>query len=301
MGRPSPRPRGWFVAGLVTLWLGGCKPESPASPEPEAAAAEPAEAERALVVTHRGASADAPENTLAAFRLGFEQGADAIEGDFWLSRDGVIVSHHDRTLERSAGDPRAINELSAAELGQLDVGSWGPWADGTFAGEPIPTLDAVLDTLPAEGSILIEVKDSPALVEPLLELLDARVEAGTLDPASVAIIAFDPEVLRRLSELDPSWTNFLLVYFEQDEAGAWHPTLDELLAIARELGTEGIDMQAKPEVVTAELVAGLHAAGLECHVWTVDDPEWAKTLDGYGVDSITTNVPARIRAALESD
>lgn len=102
--------------------------------------------EAQMITAHRGASYDAPENTLAAINLAWEQGADAIEADFYLTRDGQIVAFHDRTAKRTGGVDRAVESMTLAELKQLDVGSW---KSAAFAGEPVPTFVEVLANIPA--------------------------------------------------------------------------------------------------------------------------------------------------------
>lgn len=298
---PALRPLLLALVGAALLACKGAPPvassSSLAQPRPvedsAAVAATPAKPATPAIVAHRGASADAPENTLAAFRLGFEQGADAIEGDFWLSADGVIVTMHDATLERTAGDPRAVTELSVDELGRLDVGAWGPWSEGPFVGEPVPTLFDVLAMVPEGKGILIEIKDSVRIVDALLRELD---RAG-LAPEQVAIISFDAEVIAHIEERAPARTTYWLTGF-REQGGQWSPTAADIVETARRLGADGVDLQAEAAVIDADFVTEIRAAGLELHVWTVDDAEHARALIELGVDSITTNVPAKLRAAL---
>ena len=107
------------------------------------------------IIAHRGASGEAPENTLAAFRRAFAQGADGIEGDFRLTRDGEIVCLHDATTGRTAGADLVVADTDLARLRALDVGAWkGP----QWAGERIPTLAEVLGLVPAGKRLYIELK-----------------------------------------------------------------------------------------------------------------------------------------------
>ncbi|EDM77681.1 glycerophosphoryl diester phosphodiesterase [Plesiocystis pacifica SIR-1] len=260
-----------------------------------------------LIVAHRGASKDAPENTLAAFRLGFEQGADAIEGDFWLSADGVIVAMHDRSLARTTatpsgeGDGREVTALTWEELAHFDVGSWDEWAARGYAGEPIPTLAQVLELVAAQGEghrAIVEIKDGPRIVPALLETL----AASGLAPEQVAIIAFDAEVIAALtkarSEGGANWPAYWLSSFEEGKGGALEPSAAQVVAEARRVGADGVDLWAKALVLDPELAPAVRAAGLELHVWTVDDEALARQLVALGVDSITTNIPAALRASL---
>ena len=243
------------------------------------------------IVAHRGASHDAPENTLAAFRLGFEQGADAIEGDFRMTRDGVIIAMHDVDLRRTTGDPRRVEDVDFEDVQQLDAGSWGRWAGGAFAGERVPRLEEVLAIIPEARVLFIEVKGTRTMVPALIE----TIARSALDRDRVAIISFDARVIaackRKIPEVKALW-----IAAFKDAGGIWTPTAAEAIAHAKRMSADGIDVQANPEVVTSEFVAEVHAAGLECHVWTIDDPEVARKIRSTAVDSITTNRPAKIRA-----
>ncbi len=243
------------------------------------------------IVAHRGASHDAPENTLAAFRLGFEQGADAIEGDFRMTRDGVIIAMHDADLRRTTGDPRRVKDVDFEDVQQLDAGSWGRWAGGAFIGERVPRLEEVLAIVPEARVLFIEVKGTRTMVPALIE----TIARSALDRDRVAIISFDARVIaackRKIPEVKALW-----IAAFKDAGGIWTPTAAEAIAHAKRMSADGIDVQANPEVVTSEFVAEVHAAGLECHVWTIDDPEVARKIRSTAVDSITTNRPAKIRA-----
>lgn len=245
------------------------------------------------IVGHRGASAHAPENTLAAFRLAFERGADAIEGDFRLTRDGYIVAMHDRELARTTGDPRPVSDVVLEELQTLDAGTWGRWRTEGFAGEPIPTLAEVLAIVPEGRGILIEIKDSPRIVEPLVATLDA----SGLAPEQVTVIAFDAEVVESLKRRAPGRRALLLTSFKEDD-GTWRPSVAEVVATARRIRADGVDVKAEPAVVTPAFAAAVRQAGLELHVWTVNDAALAKRLAAIGVDSITTDRPGEIREVL---
>ncbi|NIL97886.1 MAG: hypothetical protein GTO53_09115, partial [Planctomycetales bacterium] len=121
-----------------------------------------------LIVAHRGASGDAPENTIEAFQLAWQQGADAIEGDFHLSQDGQVVCIHDKDTQRTAGQALIVAESSLEDLRKLDVGSFfGP----RYSGARIPTLAEVLATVPQGKKIYLDIKCGAAIVPPMLEQL----------------------------------------------------------------------------------------------------------------------------------
>lgn len=248
------------------------------------------------IVAHRGASADAPENTLAAFRLGFEQGAEVIEGDFRLTRDGRIIAMHDADLARTTGDPRRVSDVTLEDVRRLDAGSWGRWRGSRFEGEPVPTLEEVLAIVPPERGILVEIKDSPRIVE---ALLDALRDSG-LEADQVTIISFDASVIESLKRASPKWKAFWLTSFKRRD-GAWTPTVEEVVGTAQRIGADGVDVKAESKVVDEDFVRAVRAAGLELHVWTVNESGLADRLRNLGVDSITTDRPAGLRREMSRE
>ncbi|MEW4564215.1 glycerophosphodiester phosphodiesterase [Bremerella sp. JC770] len=252
--------------------------------------------EAQMIVAHRGASFDAPENTLAAFQEAWKQKADAIEGDFYLTKDGHIVCLHDKTTERTTGGAAKLKpaEASLEQLRDLDVGSW---KHEKYAGERIPLLDEVLATVPQAGKILIEIKCGPEIVEPLRVVL----EKTTLRPEQIVIICFNQEVVKQCREKMPQFkANWLTSYKQNALTGKWSPGLASVLESLDKTGATGLGTQARDEVVTADFVREIRKAGVECHVWTVNEPAQAARYAELGFDSITTDKPAEIRSAIQS-
>ncbi|MEE2972462.1 MAG: glycerophosphodiester phosphodiesterase family protein [Planctomycetota bacterium] len=249
--------------------------------------------EKPLVVAHRGASEDAPENTLASFTLGFEQGADLIEGDFRMTADGRIVAMHDRTLARTTGDPRETSKVTRDDLRSLSAGDWGRWKDGRFRSESVPTLEEVLAIVPEGRGILVEVKDSARIVPTLVRDLDR----SGLKEDRVKVITFDREVVKSMKRLAPRWKVLWLTSFSK-RTGVWLPSVDEVIEVARSIGADGVDVQAEPDVVDRSFVDRVRLAGLEIHCWTVNDVELARKMSSIGMASITTDRPRVIREAL---
>lgn len=292
--RRSGRNPVWFglAAALAAVGGGGgggggvdAKAAARTAPEDEAP--------RAAVVAHRGASDRAPENTLAAFKLAWELEADAIEGDFLLSKDGVIVTSHDKTTKRIAGVDKPVVEQTLEELRRLDV---GVWKDERFRGERMPTLEEVFAVVPEGKYILVEVKCGPEIVPELKRV----IAASGLSASRIRIIAFDPEVIAECKRaLDPAIKAYWLSGFkiDRDTGEVLGPPVSELIAVAREIKADGLDLQYRG-LDTRERVREILDAGLELHVWTVDDPEVARRLVDWGVQSVTTNVPDVIRAAI---
>lgn len=240
---------------------------------------------RPAIIAHRGASADAPENTLAAFRLAWEQGADAVEMDLRPTRDGRLAVFHDADLGRITGTRGAVEALDAGALRRLDAGSW---KHARWRGEPIPLLEDALALVPPNGRVFLELKGGEAMVQELRRAL----EESRLAPAQVVVIAFDRAVLLASRRLLPSVEHGWII--GRPEA---QPSFEELLRNAAGDGLDALDFCAAWPL-DAGRVARAHRAGLRIYVWTVDDPELSRRLAEAGVDGITTNAPALVRAAL---
>lgn len=243
-----------------------------------------------FIVAHRGASGEAPENTLPAFRLAWEQGADAIEGDFHLTADGEIVCLHDFDTAKVSGVKWLVADKTLAELSSLEVGSWFGEA---FSGTRIPTLQEVMATVPTGKRLFVEVKCGPEILPRLLEIF----EGSPVELSRITVISFKAEVIAGLKERAPAITAYWLTSLKQDEEGAIRPSIDEAMATLREIKADGISTSARPYLDTA-YISPIREAGFSYHVWTVDDPSEAARLLGCGAQSITTNLPGRMRAGL---
>lgn len=244
------------------------------------------------IIAHRGASHDAPENTLAAFRLGWEQQADANELDLYLTRDGRPVVIHDATTRRTTGMFGYVNELRLRELKELDAGSW---KHERFAGEPIPALDEALALTPAGKRWLIEIKCG---VE-VLPALKQTVEATGKLPEQFALIAFNYDTLRAAKQLMPQLKTYWVVSAGKSKTTGKPPALDDLIRRATAAGFTGLDLDYRFELTAAQ-VTGIKQAGLEVLTWTVNDLAVAKALVAAGVDGITTDRPRWLREGLNA-
>jgi glycerophosphoryl diester phosphodiesterase len=241
-----------------------------------------------LIVAHRGASKQAPENTLPAFNLAWEQGADAIEGDFRLTKDGQVVCIHDQTTERTTEANQVVARTTLQQLRKLDAGAWKA---ETFAGTRIPTLREVLATVPAGKRIYVEVKSGPEAVSPLL---GAFRESG-LDDSQIRVISFNQDVLKQLKAVAPQYRTSWLVAFKK-KGGKLTPTHDVVLETLSAISADGL--ATAKDRVPESFIRRLQTSGVEHHVWTVDDATTAKRFAAWGTRSITTNVPDRILKAL---
>ena len=246
-----------------------------------AIAAEPLTVE---IIGHRGASWDAPENTVSAMNLAWEQQSDGVEFDIYLTRDGQIVACHDKDTKRTAGVSKLIAESTLAELRLLDVGTW---KNVKFAGERIPTLEELLSTVPTGKKVYIEVKCGPEIVPALSQIL----MTAKLPPAQTPVICFNAAVIASLKELRPDLPAYYLYSLKADT------TAEFLIAKAQEIHADGLDLSAN-QFLTKELASQVRSAGLRLDVWTVNDATIARNLVGFGVQGITTDRPGWLRDQL---
>jgi glycerophosphoryl diester phosphodiesterase len=245
------------------------------------------------IIGHRGASYDAPENTLASVNLSWKQNADGTEIDVHLSKDGKIVVIHDDNTKRTAGLDKPVVAQSIEELRQLDAGSW---KDPKFAGEKLPTLDEVIATIPNGKRLFIEVKCGPEIVPELKRV----IEAAGKKPAQTAIISFSHDVVTAAKRAMPELRVFWIAHFQQHkETKAWSPSIEELIEKGQAAKVDGLDLGFAP-IFDQAMIDQVKQAKLEFYVWTVDSPDDARKLRDWGVDGITTNRPLFIRDSLRS-
>ncbi len=208
-----------------------------------------------LRIGHRGASAEAPENTIASFRRAVDLGADAVELDLHRTREGRFIVIHDDTLDRTTGGHGPVDALTFDELRRLDAGSW---KDPAFAGERLPTLEEVVDALPARVAVLRDLL------------------------GRVRVSSFDHRALARLRQLLPAVsTGALFVALPVDP-----------VAIARACGAQAIHPNFR--YLTRDVVDEAHRAGLAVHAWTVNEPADIVAVRGLGVDGIMSDHPERL-------
>lgn len=235
------------------------------------------------IVAHRGASDDAPENTLAAVDEAVAQRADTVEVDVQRTADGELVLLHDATLARTTDveqvfPDRALAPVGAftlAELRRLDAGSWfGP----RFAGEQIPTLAELLDRTGDRAALLLELKD-PALYDGI----EGEVAAAVAGAPRVAVQSFDHDAMRRFAGIAP------------DVEAGWlfsaRPTDAQLDAAA----TVADQVNPSSKVVDAALVTAVAQRGLTTGVYTVNEEADMRALIDAGVDRVITDRPAVLR------
>ena len=255
------------------------------------------------VIAHRGSSAQAPENTLPAFQLAWAQGADGIEADFQLTKDGHIVCLHDKDTKRLAGRQLAVADATLEKLRQLDVGSIQPqaseralrsWNSEKYKGVRIPTIAEVFATVPRGKKIFIEIKCGSEIIDPLLR----ELASSGLTHDQVIVICFDSAVLKSLKERDPKWQTAWLCSFEKRANGKPPQASARILKTLKEM--KALALMSGGGDVDKDLLDQIRTAGIEHYVWTINDPKLAAAYRAQGADAIITDVPAEMRAALNS-
>ena len=234
-------------------------------------------ARQPMVIAHRGASAYAPENTLAAFRLGLEMGAQGLETDVRLTREGVPVLMHDERVDRTTDGHGRVADLTLGEVRRLDA---GPWFGPRWAGERVPTLTEFLDEFGGRTYMALELK-----ADGLEELVAGEIRRRGLVEL-VTVTAFERERLERLLRRFPS-------------ARTGHLAVNFTVGALRRLVADGI-RQACPRAteIDQETVDVAHALGLEVRAWGVGSEEAMRSALDAGVDGMTVNWPDRLAAQL---
>ncbi|HKK93125.1 MAG TPA: glycerophosphodiester phosphodiesterase family protein [Longimicrobiales bacterium] len=229
------------------------------------------------IIAHRGFSAAAPENTLAAIRAAIDAGADAVEWDLQTASCGTPVLLHDPHLGRTTNGFGPVRRRSMGQLGALDAGSW---FSEEFAGEPIPTLAEALELVrPTDLRIYSEVKGYRELED--LDRMVAIVEAAHMVDR-VRFISLDFGIVDRIAGQNAE----IAVGHVVDEPSE----VEAALASAGALGDRGmLDFDRRMILDDPDLVGRARSVGAEVAVWTVDDPEEADRLLGTGVRRFTTN------------
>ncbi len=257
---------------------------------------------RVLNFAHRGASHDAPENTLAAFRLAREMGADGVELDVQASKDGEAVVIHDLTVDATTDGQGPVKDKTLAELKELDAGFWfdAPSINSgrrRFAGERIPTLQEVIDEVGHQLLLAIELKarvfggaglalrQSSGLVVEVVRLIE---DHNLVHRAIVS--SFNPFALRWVKRLNSRISTGLIYSFDLPA---------HLIRALFLLLADPDALHPEKHLVTQKYMRWAKERGYRVNAWTVDEPAEMKRLIALGVDGIFTNRPDVLRDVLE--
>jgi glycerophosphoryl diester phosphodiesterase len=234
-------------------------------------------------IGHRGASGHAPENTLSSFHKAIEMGADSIELDVHLSKDGEVIVMHDPKVDRTTNGTGYIKDLTLAELKQLDAGK----LFAGFQGEKIPTLQEVFDITKGKATYVIEIKNGPIFYSGIEEKLVEIIERNHLED-DVIVIAFYHPSLKKIKELNPCIKVGIL--FVGAFIDPW--------SVAAQVGADALHPMY--EYVTEEFVAEAHKRGYVVHPWTINDSRQLELWHKYGVDGIASDYPDTLSGILRA-
>jgi len=238
------------------------------------------------IIGHRGASEDAPENTLASIREAFAQNADGVEVDIRITKDKRIVCVHDKDMRRTSGSPLVVAESKSGELKKLDVGSW---KGEDWGNEQIPLLEEVLEEIPTNKEIFIEIKTGREIIKPLImELNNSNISFDNL-----SVISFKSEVIKIMkSEMEEIQANLLVAF--DPELNLSDPLLPAML---KDINADGVGAQNHLNL-NKRFIEEIKSLEKKVHVWTVNENEEAEKFYSLGINSITTNKPKVIRRYL---
>ena len=296
------------TAGLITIlgivWLAMSVPAGAAG------GTSPGDAP-VLNIGHRGASGYAPEHTFASYDLALQMGADYIEQDLQMTKDGVLVVMHDETLDRTAEAPPGVPKRFCSglvikrtleQIKMCDVGSWfneayPQYASPEYVGLKIPTLEEVFQRYGTSVNYYIETKNpeaAPGMEEELLRLME---QYGLMEPAAqnwqVLIQSFSAASLQKIHALEPSLP-LIQLYSGTETSQTIQAQLDLVRTYAVGIGPSKTD-------VDAALVEAAHARCLDIHPYTVNETAEMQILIDLGVDGMFTNFPDRLDALLGKD
>lgn len=233
------------------------------------------------IIAHRGASFDAPENTLASVKLGWQQNADGVEIDVYRTADNRVMVMHDKSTKRVSGVDLKMTETKSSKLRKLDVGSW---KDKKYAGEKIPYVEEVLKTIPEGRELVIEIKSDSEVLPALKKAIDKSGKGS-----QVKFIAFGWQTILDASKTFPENKCYWLSSVKEG--------LEAKIEESAKQGLAGVDLQSK--LIDQAVMDQCKKLGLEMLAWTVDDPAEARRIADLGVLGITTNRPEWLRAQLK--
>jgi len=257
-----------------------------------------------LNIGHRGASGYAPEHTIPSYDLALKMGADYIEQDLQMTKDGVLVALHDETLDRTARGPKnnctgLVIEKTLAQIKTCDVGSWfnetyPQYAKPEYVGLKIPTLEEIFQRYGTGVNYYIETKNpesAPGMEEELLRLMGRYgLTQAAANHWQVLIQSFSPASLQKIHAINPSLP-LVQLYDSTETSATIVASLDATRTYAVGIGPSKTD-------VDSLLVAAAHERCLDIHPYTVNEKQEMKDLISLGVDGMFTNFPDRLDQVL---
>jgi glycerophosphoryl diester phosphodiesterase len=244
-----------------------------------------------LIIGHRGASAVAPENTMAAFQKAIEVGADGIEFDVQLSRDQIPVVIHDETLRRTGLQSDYVSALSAAELQEVNVGRWFASQSRVddYSNETLPTLRQLLDYFSTLDALLyLELKGRPKETSQIASITCDLLATYPI-AEHVIVECFDLAVIHEVKRIAPHLKTAALFQPSMSRPHLWSSS-NRLIDEARAAGADEIALHFR--LADDRTIESAHSAGLKVVIWTVDDPAWVIRAENLSVHALITNDPS---------
>lgn len=244
------------------------------------------------LIAHRGASDEAPENTLAAMQLAWQNNADGVEIDVRLTKDQEVVLLHDPILRRTTGNTSSIADLTLEEVQTLDAGSW---KDSRWRGEKIPRLYDVLEQMPKGKVIFVEIKCGAEIVPKLKQVLAAFPQRQQ----DVFMLGFNPLTMDVAKKNLSDHAVYLNVE-PSDQVGPvpLHP-VEELIAFAQSYAFDGLSLGYDTTIIPP-VARKMKNAGFKLAAWTVDDAVTARRVQGMGFDFLLTNHSSLLRPVVRA-
>jgi len=267
----------FFLGMAIAMTIGYVKvirPQNTTAPVPD-------DQKKCKIISHRGISQNAPENTIAAITQSVALGADAVEIDVRSAKDGHLILMHDSTVNRTTNGKGKVAQMTLQHIRTLDAGSW---KDSKFASQKVPLLHEALDLLNVSGKIaVIDIKD-PAAVDKIVMLVAEKAMTGR-----IVIIGFNPDILKSVASLD---NNIQRAWLCRDfPAKAITPAQQAkwLSKKAAEYNVQIVNLDYT--LISEGLIKRLHKKNIKVWAWTVNHSEIANQLIKWKIDAITTDKP----------
>jgi len=241
------------------------------------------------LIAHRGESVDAPENTMPAYKTAVSRGF-GFECDIYLSKDGRVFTFHDSTLKRTSGgvNTNKCNNATWDEISKLDVGNWGKWKGSKFAGARPALLEEVLELTRDGRWLYIDVKSYTGDIVPYVKAIFERQTKA--NPKNTLFLCMSVECGKAFKKLMPEYKVLsCLNCYKSWKKNAPPESVENIIAVTREMGADGVDLRFIREVTTSAYMKAIKDAGLELHVWTVDKLDDAVEAFKRGAQTVTTN------------
>jgi glycerophosphoryl diester phosphodiesterase len=279
------------ILALSCNSCGGANSNTNAPAENKTSDPVPVAPKHSHIYAHRGASMDSPENTISSIKLAMEQGADGVEFDVRVSKDGHVVLMHDETTKRIGGVDKKVSDQTLEELRQLDVGEW---FDAKFKGERIATLSEALAAVDDGKYALVEIKSKADSVDTIATALKAIPDFE----AKARIISFDQEVCAKSRAALPTIPVYLVVSgLKKEGTEEFVPYHDGYLTAVTGPKLTGLVPDLRS--LSDDFVAKAKEKNVKIIAWTANEPELVRKLDQWGIEGIETDAPAMAVKALQ--